>query len=92
LVLVAVSKYAQAVCDAKQIDITKASPERFAEQIKASYPFHFAIRDLSVRFRENPLRPFLGCYPLVVPPLMILGDAGSLQKMTLTPFSNLNFC
>jgi predicted AAA+ superfamily ATPase len=35
--------YAQAVREAKQIDITKASPERFAEQIKTSYPFHFAI-------------------------------------------------
>ena len=46
--------YAQAVREAKQIDITKASPERFAEQIKNSYPFHFAIRDLYARFRENP--------------------------------------
>lgn len=46
--------YAQAVRDARQIDITKASPERFAEQLKESYPFHFAIRDLYARFRENP--------------------------------------
>ena len=43
----------QAVRDAKQMDITKASPERFAEQLKESYPFHFAIRDLYARFREN---------------------------------------
>ncbi|ETX04990.1 MAG: hypothetical protein ETSY2_25620, partial [Candidatus Entotheonella gemina] len=46
--------YAQAVRDAKQMDITSASPEKFAQLIKASYPFHFAIRDLYARFRENP--------------------------------------
>ena len=48
------SAYAQAVKDAKQMDITNASPEKFAAQIKESYPFHFAIRDLYARFRENP--------------------------------------
>jgi hypothetical protein len=36
------------------MDITNASPERFAQQIKDSYPFHFAIKDLYARFRENP--------------------------------------
>ena len=46
--------YAQAVRDAKQMDITSASPEKFAQTIKESYPFHFAIRDLYARFRENP--------------------------------------
>lgn len=46
--------YAQAVKDAKQMDITNASPEKFAQQIKDSYPFHFAIKDLYARFRENP--------------------------------------
>ncbi|HEY7710783.1 MAG TPA: DUF499 domain-containing protein, partial [Candidatus Entotheonella sp.] len=46
--------YAQAVRDAKQMDITSASPEKFAQLLKASYPFHFAIRDLYARFRENP--------------------------------------
>jgi len=46
--------YAQAVRDAKQMDITNASPDRFAAQLKESYPFHFAIRDLYARFRENP--------------------------------------
>ena len=38
--------YAQAVRDAKQMDITSASPEKFAQHLKESYPFHFAIRDL----------------------------------------------
>jgi predicted AAA+ superfamily ATPase len=46
--------YAQAVRDAKQMDITGASPEKFDQTIKESYPFHFAIRDLYARFRENP--------------------------------------
>ncbi|MBI5442127.1 MAG: DUF499 domain-containing protein, partial [Deltaproteobacteria bacterium] len=46
--------YAQAVRDAKQMDITNAPPEKFAQQIAESYPFHPAIRDLFARFRENP--------------------------------------
>jgi len=46
--------YAQAVRDAKQMDITSASPEKFTQLLKESYPFHFAIRDLYARFRENP--------------------------------------
>jgi hypothetical protein len=46
--------YAQAVRDAKQMDITQASPEKFAQQILESYPFHPAIKDLYARFRENP--------------------------------------
>lgn len=46
--------YAQALRDAKQMDITNASPEKFVQQIRESYPFHPAIRDLYARFRENP--------------------------------------
>jgi hypothetical protein len=46
--------YAKAVKDAKQMDITNASPEKFAQMIRESYPFHPAIRDLYARFRENP--------------------------------------
>lgn len=45
--------YAQAVKDAKQMDITTASPEKFAQMILESYPFHPSIRDLYARFREN---------------------------------------
>ena len=45
--------YAQAVRDAKQMDVTNASPEQFARQVADSYPFHPAIRDLYARFREN---------------------------------------
>ncbi|MEW6540808.1 MAG: DUF499 domain-containing protein [Bacillota bacterium] len=46
--------YAQAVRDARQMDITNVSPEKFVQLIRESYPFHPAIRDLYARFRENP--------------------------------------
>ena len=46
--------YADAVRKAKQMDITNASPESFASQLVESYPFHFSIRDLYARFKENP--------------------------------------
>ena len=45
--------YAQAIREAKQMDVTNASPEQFASQVAESYPFHPAIRDLYGRFREN---------------------------------------
>ena len=45
--------YAQAVREAKLMDVTNASPEQFAGQVVESYPFHPAIRDLYGRFREN---------------------------------------
>ncbi|MCS3700351.1 hypothetical protein GGQ20_001660 [Salinibacter ruber] len=46
--------YAQSVEDAKQMDVTDASPEEYARRIRDAYPFHFSIRDLYARFRENP--------------------------------------
>lgn len=46
--------YAASVRKAKQMDITNASPESFASQLVESYPFHFSIRDLYARFKENP--------------------------------------
>jgi hypothetical protein len=46
--------YAQAVKDAQQMDITNASPAEFARQLADSWPFHFSVRDLYARFRENP--------------------------------------
>ncbi len=45
--------YAGAVREAKQMDVTNASPEQFARQVAGSYPFHPALRDLYGRFREN---------------------------------------
>jgi hypothetical protein len=46
--------YAQAVREARQMDVTSASPERFAEWVAEAYPFHPAIRDLYARFKDNP--------------------------------------
>ena len=45
--------YAKAVREAKQMDVTNASPEQFAARVAEAYPFHPAIRDLYARFREN---------------------------------------
>ena len=45
--------YAKALRDAKQMDVTNASPEQFAGRIGESYPFHPATRDLYARFRAN---------------------------------------
>jgi hypothetical protein len=45
--------YARAIRDARQMDVTNASPEQYAGRIIESYPFHPAIRDLYARFKEN---------------------------------------
>jgi len=46
--------YAKSIKQARQMDVTNASPEQFAARIAESYPFHPAIRDLYARFKENP--------------------------------------
>ena len=46
--------YAKSVRDARQMDVTNASPEQFAARVAESYPFHPSIRDLYARFKENP--------------------------------------
>jgi hypothetical protein len=46
--------YAQSVKDARSMDITNANPEDYARQLRLSYPFHFSLRDLYAKFRENP--------------------------------------
>ncbi|MEA2013875.1 MAG: DUF499 domain-containing protein, partial [Thermodesulfobacteriota bacterium] len=48
------NEYAKAVRDAKEMDVTSASPDSYAAQIIESYPFHFSLRDLYGRFKENP--------------------------------------
>lgn len=53
-VLEVAQAYAEAVRDARQMDMTSMAPEKFARLIRESYPFHPAIRDLYARFRENP--------------------------------------
>ncbi|HOV94711.1 MAG TPA: DUF499 domain-containing protein [Spirochaetales bacterium] len=48
------TKYAEAVRDAKQMDLTTQSPDSFAMELRQSYPFHFSLRDLYGRFKANP--------------------------------------
>jgi hypothetical protein len=48
------NEYAKAVRDAKEMDVTNASPDSYAAQLIESYPFHFSIRDLYGKFKENP--------------------------------------
>lgn len=46
--------YAKSIRDARQMDVTNASPEQFAARVVEAYPFHPSIRDLYARFKENP--------------------------------------
>lgn len=47
-------EYKDAVKKAKEMDVTNASPDAYAAQLIESYPFHFSIRNLYARFKENP--------------------------------------
>jgi predicted AAA+ superfamily ATPase len=46
--------YAQSVKDARGMDLTAANPQDYRSGLISSYPFHFTLRDLYARFRENP--------------------------------------
>ncbi len=46
--------YAAAVNEARQLDLTTASPQTLRGEVLNTYPFHPGIRDLFARFRENP--------------------------------------
>lgn len=46
--------YAAAIKEARQMEITTETPERFAAAVKDSFPFHPAVKDLYARFKENP--------------------------------------
>ena len=45
--------YSKEIAKAKQMELILSSPEEFLIQIKSSYPFHPAIKDLYARFKEN---------------------------------------
>jgi DNA-binding transcriptional regulator YbjK len=45
--------YATAVEEAKQMDVTDASPRQYARKVEDAFPFHFSMRDLYARFKEN---------------------------------------
>lgn len=46
--------YATAVAEAHEIDLTTVSSRQTRADVKSTYPFHPAIRDLFARFKENP--------------------------------------
>ena len=46
--------YGDVTKESGQMDLTHISPEKFVQQVRDSYPFHPAIKDLYARFRENP--------------------------------------
>jgi hypothetical protein len=46
--------YAASIKEARQMDITTETPERFQAAVKDAFPFHPAIKDLYARFKENP--------------------------------------
>jgi hypothetical protein len=45
--------YRDAVKKAKDMNITNYNPDTYAAKLLESYPFHFSIRDLYGRFKEN---------------------------------------
>lgn len=74
--------YAEAVKKAKQMDLTAASPEAFASELRESYPFHFSLRDLYGRFKANPgfqqTRGLLRLMRAIVANLWETGKAGNI--------------
>lgn len=46
--------YGDVIKTAGQMDLVHISPDKFVQQVRESYPFHPAIKDLYARFRENP--------------------------------------
>ncbi|WP_324568039.1 DUF499 domain-containing protein [Accumulibacter sp.] len=77
------SAYAEAVKAARQMDVTNHSPDSFAAQLSESYPFHFGLRDLYARFKENPgfqqTRGLIRLMRMVVSNLWETGRADKLQ-------------
>ncbi len=95
--------YAKAVRDAKQMDVTNASPEQFAADVAQSYPFHPALRDLYARFRENQgfqqTRGLIRLMRIVVsriwsserdPYLIAAHDLDLANRETLTEINQIN--
>jgi len=84
--------YANAIRDAKQMDITSESPEQFAARIQSSYPFHPAIRDLYARFRENPgYQQTRGLIRIMRIVASRIWESGSVDKKFLISAYDLDF-
>lgn len=45
--------YGEEIKKAAQMDLVTANPDAYAGEIRNSYPFHFSLRDLYGRFKEN---------------------------------------
>lgn len=77
------NEYAAAVKAAREMDVTNHSPDSFAAQLAESYPFHFSLRDLYARFKENPgfqqTRGLIRLMRMVVSSLWENGRADQLQ-------------
>ncbi|CAG0962134.1 hypothetical protein METP2_00859 [Methanosarcinales archaeon] len=86
--------YAKAIKDAGQMDITQMSPDKLVRQIRESFPFHPAIKDLYARFRENPgfqqTRGLLRFMRLIVSNLFKEGGIASSQYLIHPHHINLN--
>ena len=54
IILSIAQAYGESIKEAGQMDLIHVSPEKMVQQVKDSYPFHPAIKDLYARFRENP--------------------------------------
>ena len=84
--------YAQAIRDARQMDITNESPEQFAARIRTAYPFHPSIRDLYARFRENPgFQQTRGLIRLMRIVLSRLWQSGAADRRYLVNAYDLDF-
>lgn len=46
--------YGEVVKKAAQMELTNVSPQSYTSELRDAYPFHFSLRDLYGRFKENP--------------------------------------
>ncbi len=78
------NEYASAVRNAKEMDVTSASPDSYAAQLIESYPFHFSLRDLYARFKENPgFQQTRGLIRLMRIIVSIMWESGKAEKVKL---------
>ena len=76
--------YAEAVRQARQMDLTAETPESFAGQLRDSYPFHFSLRDLYGRFKANPgFQQTRGLLRLMRAIVAKLWESGKAQSISL---------
>ena len=85
------NEYAAAVKAAREMDVTNHSPDSFAAQLADSYPFHFSLRDLYARFKENPgFQQTRGLIRLMRMVVSNLWETGQAEKLKLIHPYNLD--